>query len=77
LSAIARAFGNGKSKGRSAGEAKRLRELADWYRVLAERTDNPAIWDARLRTAEELEAEADRIGTGPPVGGDDAASAAK
>jgi hypothetical protein len=42
-------------------EAKRLRELADWYRALAERTANTAIWDARLRTAEDLEAEAVRI----------------
>jgi hypothetical protein len=31
---------------------ERLRELARWY---------PAIWDARLRTAEELEAEPLRI----------------
>lgn len=39
----------------------RLRELASWYREFAERTGNPAIWDARLRTAEDLEAEAARI----------------
>ena len=37
-----------------------LRSLAAWYRELAERTGNPAIWEARLRTAEQLEAEADR-----------------
>ena len=42
-------------------EAQRLRELADWYREFAERTSNTAIWDARLRTAEDLEAEAVRI----------------
>ncbi len=42
-------------------EPDRLRELACWYRELAERTGNPAIWDSRLRTAEDLEAEAARI----------------
>ena len=36
----------------------RLRELAAWYRELAEQSGNPAIWDSRLRTAEDLEAEA-------------------
>jgi hypothetical protein len=39
----------------------KLRELASWYRELAERTANPTIWDGRLRTAEDLEAEAARI----------------
>ena len=39
----------------------RLRELAGWYREFAERAGNPTIWDARLRTAEDLEAEAARI----------------
>ena len=42
-------------------EPKRLRELAEWYRAYAERTANAAIWDARLRTAEDLEAEAGRL----------------
>lgn len=42
-------------------EPNRLRELACWYREFAERSANPAIWDARLRTAEDLEAEAARI----------------
>jgi len=37
----------------------RLRELASWYRDFAERAGSPAIWEARLRTAKELEAEAD------------------
>ena len=37
-----------------------LRKLAAWYREFAERAGNPAIWEARLRTAEELEAEASR-----------------
>ena len=43
------------------GHPERLRELASWYREYAERTGNPAIWDARIRTAEDLEAEAARL----------------
>ena len=31
-----------------------LRKLAVWYREFAERAGNPAIWEARLRTAEDL-----------------------
>ena len=42
-------------------EQRRLRELAQWYRAFAERAGNPVIWEARLRTAEELEQEADRL----------------
>lgn len=42
-------------------DPKKLRELASWYRELAERAANPAIWDSRLRTAEDLEAEARRV----------------
>ena len=37
-----------------------LRKLAAWYREFAERAGNPAIWEARLRIAKQLEAEADR-----------------
>ena len=44
-----------------ARQVERLRELASWYREYAERTGNPAIWDARIRTAEDLEAEAARL----------------
>lgn len=40
--------------------AERLRELAAWYREFAERTANPIIWEARIRMAEDLEAEAKR-----------------
>jgi hypothetical protein len=40
---------------------EKLRELASWYRDFAERTANPMIWEARLRTAEDLETEADRL----------------
>lgn len=39
----------------------KLRELAAWYREFAERTANPAIWESRLRMAEDLEQEATRI----------------
>ena len=43
------------------GNSPRLRELAAWYRGIAERAGSPAIWEARLHTAEDLDAEADRI----------------
>ena len=39
--------------------SEELRKLAAWDREFAERAGNPAIWEARLRTAEQLEAEAD------------------
>jgi hypothetical protein len=42
-------------------EPRRLRQLAQWFREFAERTGNPAIWDARLRRADEFEREADRL----------------
>jgi hypothetical protein len=42
------------------GEDK-LRQLAAWYREFAERAGNPRIWEARLRPAEDLEVEADRV----------------
>jgi hypothetical protein len=38
-----------------------MQELASWYRELAERAGNPAIWEGRLRMAGDLDAEADRI----------------
>jgi hypothetical protein len=38
-----------------------LRRLACRYREYAERAANPSIWEERLRTAEDLEAEARRI----------------
>jgi hypothetical protein len=61
-------------------DPQKLRELASWYRAFAERSGNPTIWDARLRTAEDLEAEAARVaqnaarlidqsGAGAPLGG--------
>jgi hypothetical protein len=43
---------------------RRLRELAHWYREFAERAGNPVIWEARLRTAKELEREADTLEEG-------------
>ena len=39
----------------------KLRELATWYREFAERTGNPMIWECRMLTAEDLDAEAERI----------------
>ena len=42
-------------------KARKLRELAAWYRALATRAANPAIWEARLLTADDLDAEASRI----------------
>ena len=42
-------------------DPSKLRELAVWYREYAERAGSPVIWEARLRTAEELETEAGRI----------------
>jgi len=39
-------------------EARKLRDLAAWYREFAERAGDPWIWDARLRTADKLEEEA-------------------
>jgi hypothetical protein len=39
----------------------KLRELGSWYREFAERAGNAAVWDGRLRTAEYLDAEAERI----------------
>lgn len=44
-----------------ARQPAELRRLALWYRELAERTENPAIWEARLQMAGDLETEADRI----------------
>src|SRR5438874_13352488 len=41
--------------------SSKLRELASWYREFAERAGNPVIWEARLRTAQDLETEADNI----------------
>ena len=42
-------------------DPRKLRELAGWYRKFAERAGNPAIWEARLMTARDLEREADRF----------------
>src|SRR5260370_13463102 len=38
-----------------------LRALAVWYREFAERTQNPTIWEARIRSAEELEMNAQAL----------------
>ena len=42
-------------------DPEKLRELASWYREFAERTGNPTIWEGRLRMAEDLDGEAERI----------------
>jgi hypothetical protein len=42
-------------------KARILRELAAWYRTFAERAGNPVIWESRLHTAEDLDAEARRL----------------
>jgi hypothetical protein len=55
-------------------DPRRLRELAAWYREFAERAGNPVIWEARLRTAAELEREADRLSSAEPAGHCEAAS---
>jgi hypothetical protein len=39
----------------------KLRKLADWYRQFADRAGNPAIWEARLSTAKDLERKADHL----------------
>jgi hypothetical protein len=43
-------------------DPRELRRLAAWYREFAERAGNPAIWEARLKTAEALERKAGRLG---------------
>ena len=45
-----------------ADDVDKLRQLAAWYRGFAERAGNPWVWEARLRTAQELEAKADQRG---------------
>ena len=42
-------------------DSRKLRALAGWYREFAERAGNPAIWEARLRTAKDFERGADRL----------------
>ncbi|HEX3860994.1 MAG TPA: hypothetical protein VHY35_04825 [Stellaceae bacterium] len=45
-------------------QIQKLRELATWYRQYAERANSSFIWDARLRTAEDLEQAACRLENG-------------
>jgi hypothetical protein len=42
-------------------KARMLRRLAVWYRAFALRAANPIIWESRLLTAEDLDAEARRL----------------
>ena len=44
-----------------AVKAPMLRELAAWYRTFATRAGNPVVWESRLRTAEDLDAQAGRL----------------
>jgi hypothetical protein len=53
-----RAYGEGA---REMSDSEELRKRAAWYREIAECTGSPTIWEMRLRTAEKLEAEADRL----------------
>ena len=41
--------------------------LASWYRERAEATENPVIWENRLRTAQDLEEMAGRADCRPPL----------
>jgi hypothetical protein len=43
---------------------RKLRELAAWYREFADQTDNPVIWEARLRMAAKLEEAAGELEAG-------------
>ena len=47
----------------------RLRELATWYREIADKAGAPTIWELRLMTAEDLEREADAIDRKQPSEG--------
>jgi hypothetical protein len=49
---------------RQHGEPEKLRALASWYRQFAERAGSSVIWEARVRMAEDLEVEADRLSAG-------------
>jgi len=40
---------------------KRLEKLATWHRINAERAGADWVWEARLRTAEDLERQAAKI----------------
>jgi hypothetical protein len=48
-----------------------MRALASWYRERAEATQNPTIWESRLRTAEDLEEKAMHADCRPPLDGPD------
>jgi hypothetical protein len=44
-----------------ATDPSKLRELASWYRDFAKSASSPCFQETRLRTAQDLEAEADQI----------------
>jgi hypothetical protein len=57
------AANRGATEEHDVDDPAKLRELAAWYREFAEQSGNPTIWDGRLRTAENLEAEASLLET--------------
>lgn len=50
-------------------QSTKLRNLAKWYRDLAEKAGEPWIWEARIRQAQELEREADLLAEETDEGG--------
>lgn len=52
--------------------AEELRKLATWYRDFAERAGSTTIWEARLRMAEDLELEADKLTSTHAFAGEEA-----
>jgi hypothetical protein len=52
-----------RPRSKTVDDPAKLRELTAWYREFAEQSGNPAIWDGRLRTAEDLETEASQLET--------------
>jgi hypothetical protein len=50
-------------------QSTKLRNLAKWYRDLAEKASEPWIWEARIRQARELEREADLLAEDTGEGG--------
>ena len=45
-------------------DPRELRKHAAWYREFADRAGNPCFWEARLKTAIDLEREASRLERG-------------
>ena len=56
------------SGGSDEPDPQKLRELAAWYQQFAERAGSIVISESRLRMADELEREADRLDQGLEAG---------